>query len=107
MINIRNKRLMSYDGIECNLPTANDFTFFGGGGGKGGGGTKVVYVPQVQTQTVTKEVVKQAPKPSEQSTASEAEVTGEIDTSSGSGVDGRKRTLGGTRKLAIPVTTSR
>ena len=104
MISIRNKRLMSYDGIECNLPTANDFTFFGGGGGKGGGGkTKIVYVPQ----TVTKEVVKQAPKPSEQSTASEAEVTGEIDTSSGSGVDGRKRTLGGTRKLAIPVTASR
>ena len=104
MIEIRNKRLMSYDGIECNLPTANDFTFFGGGGGKGGGGG-VVYVPQVQT--VTKEVVKPAPKPSEQSTASEAEVTGEIDTSSGDGVAGRKRTLGGTRKLAIPVTASR
>ena len=103
MINIRNKRLMNYDGIECNIPTANDFTFFGGGG-KGGGG-RVVYVPQVQT--VTKEVVKQAPKPSEQSTASEAEVTGEIDTSSGDGVEGRKRTLGGTRKLVIPVTTSR
>ena len=106
MINIRNKRLMNYDGIECNwgdLPTANDFTFFGGGGKGGGGKTKVVYVPQ----TVTKEVVKQAPKPSEQSTASEAEVTGEIDTSSGSGIDGRKRTLGGTRKLAIPVTASR
>lgn len=102
MIKIRNKRLMSYDGIECNKPTDNDFTFFGGGGGKGGGGSGVVYVPQVQT--VTKEVVKPAPKPSEQSTASEAEVTGEIDTSSGSGV---KRTLGGTRKLAIPVTTSR
>ena len=103
MIKIRNKRLMSYDGIECNLPTANDFTFFGGGGGKGGGKTKVVYVPQ----TVTKEVVKQAPQAPTQSTASEAEVTGEIDTSSGSDVDGRKRTLGGTRKLAIPVTTSR
>lgn len=94
---------MNYDGMECNLPTANDFTFFGGGG-KGGGG-RVVYVPQVQT--VTKEVVKQAPKPTEQSSASEAEVTGELDTSSGDGVEGRKRTLGGTRKLAIPVTTSR
>ena len=105
MINIRNKRLMNYDGIECNIPTANDFTFFGGGGGKGGGGTKVVYVPQVQTQT--KEVVKPAPKPSEQSSASEAEVSGELDTSSGDGVEGRKRTLGGTRKLAIPVTASR
>lgn len=105
MIKIRNKRLMNYDCMESNwgdLPKANDFTFFGGGG-KGGGGSEVVYVPQ----TVTKEVVKQAPKPSEQSTASEAEVTGEIDTSSGSGVDGRKRTLGGTRKLAIPVTASR
>lgn len=100
MINIRNKRLMNYDGIECNIPTANDFTFFGGGG-KGGGG--IVYVPQVQT----KEVVKQAPKPAEQSTATTAEVTGEIDTSSGDDVAGRKRTLGGTRKLAIPVTTSR
>lgn len=97
MIKIRNKRLMSYDGMECNLPTANDFTFFGGGGKGGGGG--VVYVPQT--------VTKPAPKPSEQSTASEAEVTGEIDTSSGDGVAGRKRTLGGTRKLAIPVTASR
>lgn len=106
MINIRNKRLMNYDGMESNLPTANDFTFFGGGGGKGGGGgTKVVYVPQVRTET--KEVVKQAPKPAEQSSASEAEVTGELDTSSGDDVGGRKRTLGGTRKLAIPVTTSR
>lgn len=100
MINIRNKRLMNYDGIECNIPTANDFTFFGGGKGGGGG---IVYVPQVQT----KEVVKQAPNPSEQSSASEAEVTGEIDTSSGDGVGERKKTLGGTRKLAIPVTASR
>lgn len=105
MINIRNKRLMNYDGMESNIPTANEFTFFGGGGGKGGGGSKIVYVPQVQT--VTKEVVKQAPNPSEQSSASEAEVTGEIDTSSGDGVGGRNRTLGGTRKLAIPVTASR
>lgn len=103
MINIRNKRLMNYDGIECNMSTANEFTFFGGGGGKGGGGTKVVYVPQVQT----KEVVKQAPKPAEQSSASESEVTGELATSSGDDVGGRKRTLGGTRKLAIPVTASR
>ena len=102
MINIRNKRLMSYDGMECNLPTANDFTFFGGGG-KGGGKTKVVYVPQ----TVTKEVVKQAPKAPEQSTASTADVSGEIDTSSDDNVGGRKKTLGGTRKLAIPVTASR
>lgn len=104
MINIRNKRLMNYDGMESNwgdLPKANDFTFFGGGGKGGGGG--IVYVPQ----TVTKEVVKPAPKPSEQSTASEAEVTGEIDTSSGDGVYGIKRTLGGTRKLVIPVTASR
>lgn len=96
---------MNYDGIECNIPTANDFTFFGGGGGKGGGGSKIVYVPQVQT--VTKEVVKQAPKPAEQSSASEAEVAGELATSSGDDVSGRKRTLGGTRKLAIPVTASR
>ena len=96
---------MSYDGMESNLPPANDFTFFGGGGGKGGGRTKVIYVPQ--TQTVTKEVVKQAPKPTEQSSASESEVTGELDASSGDGVEGRKRTLGGTRKLVIPVTASR
>ena len=103
MIKIRNKRLMSYDGIECNLPTANDFTFFEGGGGKGGGGTRVVYVPQ----TVTKEVVRQAPQAPTQSTASEGDVSGELDTSSDDNVGGRKKTLGGTRKLAIPVTTSR
>ena len=95
---------MSYDGIECNLPNLNDFTFFGGGGGKGGGGkTKVVYVPQ----TVTKEVVRQAPQAPTQSTASEEGVAGELDNSSDDGINGRKRTLGGTRKLAIPVTASR
>lgn len=106
MINIRNKRLMNYDGIECNwgdLPTANDFTFFGGGGKGGGGKTKVVYVPQ----TVTKEVVRQAPQAPTQSTASEEGVAGELDNSSDDGINGRKRTLGGTRKLAIPVTASR
>ena len=104
MINIRNKRLMNYDGMECNLPTANDFTFFGGGG-KGGGGGQIVYVPQVKT--VTKEVVRQAPQAPTQSTASTADVSGEIDTSSDDDIGGRKKTLGGTRKLAIPVTTSR
>ena len=104
MINIRNKRLMNYDGMEYNLPTANDFTFFGGGG-KGGGGSRIIYVPQVKT--VTKEVVRQAAKAPEQSTASTEDVSGEIDTSSDDNVGGRKKTLGGTRKLAIPVTTSR
>lgn len=106
MINIRNKRLMNYDGMESNwgdLPKANDFTFFGGGGKGGGGKTKIVYVPQVQT----KEVVRQAPQAPTQSTASEGDVSGELDTSSDDNVGGRKKTLGGTRKLAIPVTTSR
>lgn len=106
MIKIRNKRLMSYDDMESNiLPTANDFTFFGGGGKGGGGKTKIVYVPQVKT--VTKEVVRQAPQAPTQSTASEGDVSDELDTSSDDNVGGRKKTLGGTRKLAIPVTTSR
>lgn len=103
MINIRNKRLMNYNGMEEILPSANDFTFFGGGGKGGkGGGTTVVYVPQVQKETIEK--VKPAPNPAEQATAPVEDVS---DVDGGDGVGGRKRTLGGTRKLAIPVTASR
>ena len=99
---IQNKRLMLSEGIECNFtPNLNDFMFFGGGG-KGGGKTKVVYVPQ----TVKETVVKKAPDWASQTGASsmtEGDVASDDDEITG----GRKRTLGGTRKLAIPVTPSR
>ena len=102
MIEIQNKRLMLSEGIECNFtPNLNDFMFFGGGG-KGGGKTKVVYVPQ----TVKETVVKKAPDSVKQEGASsmtEGDVASDDDEITG----GRKRTLGGTRKLAIPVTPSR
>lgn len=100
MISIRNKRLMNYDGIENNIPTMNDFTFFGGGGKGGGGKTKVVYVPQVVKETV----VKKAPDSSQQASALDMGDAGETEDD---GTGGRKKSLGGTRKLAIPVTTSR
>lgn len=98
MVEIQNKRLILSEGIECNFtPNLNDFMFFGGGG-KGGGGTKVVYVPQVQT------VVKNAPKQQEgASNMTEDGVPSDDDETIG----GRNKTLGGTRKLAIPVTPSR
>lgn len=112
MLQIKNKRLMGFDGDECKntLPTADDFKFFGGGGGKGGKGkTQVVYVPQ-QVKAPVKEVVKQAPNPSTQDTATNTTDTN-TDTTNPTNEDeiigGRKKSLGGTRKLTIPVTTSR
>ena len=106
MVIIQNKRLMLSEGIECNFtPNLNDFMFFGGGGGKGGGGkTKVVYVPQVQT--VKETVVKKAPDPASQTGASSLTEDGKTSDDDET-VGGRNKTLGGTRKLAIPVTPSR
>ena len=103
MVEIQNKRLILSEGIECNFtPNLNDFMFFGGGGKGGGGGTRVVYVPQVQT--VKETVVKSAPKQQEgASSMTEDGVPSDDDETIG----GRNKTLGGTRKLAIPVTPSR
>ncbi len=94
MVAIQNKRLMLSDGIECDTANLNDFMFFGGGG-KGGGGTKVVYV---------KTPVAKAPEQSTASNINETDVNTEDDELIGGG---RNKTLGGTRKLAIPVTPSR
>ena len=105
MVIIQNKRLMLSEGIECDFitPNLNDFMFFGGGGGKGGGGTKVVYVPQ----TVKETVVKKAPDAVKQEGASNM-AEGDVASSSDDEiVGGRSKTLGGTRKLAIPVTPAR
>ena len=105
MVEIQNKRLMLSEWGECDFitPNLNDFMFFGGGGGKGGGGkTKVVYVPQ----TVKETVVKNAPDAVKQEGASnmtEGNEASSDDELSG----GRSKTLGGTRKLVIPVTPSR
>lgn len=101
MLQIKNKRLMGFAGIESkdDLPTADDFKFFGGG--KGGGGSKIVYVPQEKRV----ETIKQAPNPSTQDTATDTADT--ITTNEDEIIGGRKKTLGGTRKLTIPVTTSR
>ena len=102
---IQNKRLMLSEGIECDTANLNDFMFFGGGG-KGGGGGGVVYVPQVRT--VKETVVKNAPNAVKQEGATNMN---EGDVASSSTDDeitgGRSKTLGGTRKLAIPVTPSR
>ena len=102
MVEIQNKRLMLSEGIECNFtPNLNDFMFFGGGG-KGGGGTRVVYVPQ----TVKETVIKKAPDAVKQEGASnmnEDEKPSDDDETIG----GRNKTLGGTRKLTIPVTPAR
>ena len=104
---IQNKRLMLSEWGECDFiaPNLNDFMFFGGGGKGGGGGTKVVYVPQVQT--VKETVVKNAPNAPKQqegaSTMTEDGVPSDDDETMG----GRNKTLGGTRKLAIPVTPAR
>ena len=105
MVEIQNKRLMLSDGIECDFtPNLNDFMFFGGGGKGGGGGTRVIYVPQVQT--VKETVVKNAPNaPKQQEGASTMTEDGE--TPEDETIGGRNKTLGGTRKLAIPVTPSR
>ena len=104
MVEIQNKRLMLSEGIECNFtPNLNDFMFFGGGGKGGGGGTKVVYVPQVQT--VKETVIKKAPDSASQTGASS--LTEDGVSSDDEIVGGRSKTLGGTRKLAIPVTPSR
>lgn len=105
MVEIQNKRLMLSDGMESNsTPNLNDFMFFGGGGGKGGGGkTKIVYVPQVQT--VKETVVKKAPDAVKQEGASTMTEDGE--SPEDETIGGRSKTLGGTRKLAIPVTPSR
>ena len=103
MVAIRqNKRLMLSDWGECDFtPNLNDFMFFGGGG-KGGGGTRVVYVPQ----TVKETIIKKAPDSVSQTGASSMN---EDDTTSSDDetIGGRSKTLGGTRKLAIPVTPSR
>ena len=100
MIVIQNKRLMLSEGIECDTPNLNDFMFFGGGG-KGGGG--IVYVPQ----TVKETIVKKAPDAVKQEGAS-AMTEGDVGTTPDDEiVGGRSKTLGGTRKLAIPVTPSR
>ena len=97
MVLVQNKRLMLSEGIDRNTPDLNDFMFFGGGGGKGGGGGgKTVYV---------------VPKAPEQASANNLDykdittdvATGEADEIIG----GKNKQLGGTRKLAIPVTTSR
>lgn len=103
MVEIQNKRLMLSEGIECNFtPNLNDFMFFGGGG-KGGGKTKVVYVPQ----TVKETVVKKAPDAVKQEGASNM-TEGDVASSPDDDIaGGRSKTLGGTRKLAIPVTPSR
>ena len=102
---IQNKRLMLSEGIECNFsPNLNDFMFFGGGGKGGGGKTKIVYVPQ----TVKETVIKKAPDAVKQEGASSM-TDGDVASSSTDDeiVGGRSKTLGGTRKLAIPVTPSR
>lgn len=85
---------MSYgEGVDNNIPTVNDFTFFGGGGGKGGGGKKkVVYVP---------------PKAPEQASASNMTDTDVATNEDDELIAGKRKSLGGTRKLAIPVTASR
>lgn len=102
MVLIQNKRLMLSEGMESNFtPNLNDFMFFGGGGGKGGG-TRTVYVPQVQE----KEVVKKAPAtPVTQDSASNINQDGYEDDDEIIG--GRRRALGGVRKLTIPATASR
>ena len=103
MVEIQNKRLMLSEGIECNFtPNLNDFMFFGGGGKGGGGKTKIVYVPQ----TIKETVVKKAPDSVKQEGASSMTEGGETPDDDET-IGGRKRTLGGTRKLAIPVTPSR
>ena len=101
---IQNKRLMLSEGIECDTANLNDFMFFGGGGKGGGGKTKIVYVPQ----TVKETVVKKAPDAVKQEGASSM-TDGDVASSSTDDeiVGGRSKTLGGTRKLAIPVTPSR
>lgn len=106
MILIRQNNRLMYDGegIECNSPNLNDFMFFGGGG-KGGGGGGIVYVPQVRT--VKETVVKQAPNAPKQDGASSMTEDGVGSVEDDELVGGRKKTLGGTRKLAIPVTASR
>ena len=102
MVEIQNKRLMLSEGMESNItPNLNDFMFFGGGGKGGGGGTKVVYVPQTVKETVVKNAPN-APKQSEATSLTEDGETPEDET-----IGGRNKTLGGTRKLAIPVTPSR
>lgn len=100
MVLIQNKRLMSCEGLDCDFsPNINDFMFFEGGGGKGGG-TKVVYVPQVQEKTE----IRKAPDPIKQEGASNIK---EGATDDDELIGGRRRALGGTRKLTIPVTPSR
>ena len=104
MVEIQNKRLMMSEWGECDFtPNLNDFMFFGGGG-KGGGKPKIVYVPQVQT--VKETVVKKAPDSASQTGASSLTEDG-VSSDDDETVGGRSKTLGGTRKLAIPVTPSR
>lgn len=104
MVLIQNKRLMLSEGIDYDFsPNINDFMFFEGGGGKGGGGgTKVIYVPQ--EKTVTK--IRKAPDPVKQEGASNIN-NGASTSDDDELVGGRRRALGGTRKLTIPATPSR
>ena len=103
MVEIQNKRLMVSEWGECDFtPNLNDFMFFGGGGKGGGGG--IVYVPQVQT--VKETTVKKAPDAVKQEGASNM-TEGDVASSDDETIRGRSKTLGGTRKLAIPVTPSR
>ena len=104
MVLIQNKRLMLSDGIIEDTANLNDFMFFGGGGKGGGGGTQVVSAPQVQTvkETVFK-YAPNAPKQEGASTMTEDGKPSDDDELTG----GRSKTLGGTRKLAIPVTPAR
>lgn len=100
MVLIRNKRLMLSEWGECDFsPNLNDFMFFEGGGGKGGG-TKVIYVPQ-EKETV----VRKAPDTIKQEGASN--LNEGTSTDDDELVGGRRRALGGTRKLTIPATPSR
>lgn len=99
---IQNKRLMLSEGIVEDTANLNDFMFFGGGGKGGGGG--IVYVPQVET--VKETVVKNTPNaPKQQEGAST--ITEDGKPSDDVTIGGRNKTLGGTRKLVIPVTPSR
>ena len=103
MVEIQNKRLILSEGIECDTANLNHFMFFGGGGKGGGRGT--IYVPQIQT--VKETIVKKAPDAVKQEGASSMN-EGDVASSTDDEITGgRSKTLGGTRKLAIPVTPSR
>lgn len=95
----KRKQTVVLDEVGLIVNPLEDFMFYGGG--KGGGGTKIVYVPQVQKETVVKNAPN-APKQEGASTMTEDDKPSDDET-----INGRNKTLGGTRKLAIPVTPSR